>query len=81
MDSVDDLGATIEALELPAGTPSSITEKADNAAAAAERGNSNAARNVLGAFINRIEAQRGKKISDEEAQLLIDFALNAIGGL
>ena len=29
---------------------------------------------MLGAFINLVEAQQGKKISEADADLLIDFA-------
>ncbi|MFH1726646.1 MAG: thrombospondin type 3 repeat-containing protein [Elusimicrobiota bacterium] len=81
IDSADDLDDTIESLDLHSGTESSLTSKAENAAAAAERGNTKAAANALEAFINQVEAQRGKKISDEDADMLIAFAQNAIAGL
>ncbi|MFH1726581.1 MAG: LamG-like jellyroll fold domain-containing protein [Elusimicrobiota bacterium] len=81
IDAVEDLPVTIEVLDLPAGTESSLTSKAANAAAAAEKGGAKAAANMLEAFINQVEAQRGKKLTDEEADLLIAFARNAIAGL
>jgi len=36
------------------------------------------ATNILQAFINQIEAQRGKKISEEAADMLIAYANNII---
>ncbi|MFH1724194.1 MAG: hypothetical protein ABII00_06175 [Elusimicrobiota bacterium] len=81
IDSVDDLDETIESLDLHGGTESSLASKAENAAAAAERGSTKAAANSLEAFINQVDAQRGKKLSEEEADLLIAFAQNAIAGL
>ena len=37
--------------------------------------------NKLKAFINSVDAQSGKKISEEDARLLIEFAENSISGL
>ncbi|MFH1725510.1 MAG: thrombospondin type 3 repeat-containing protein [Elusimicrobiota bacterium] len=45
------------------------------------KGNGKSAANILEAFINQIEAQRGKKLSEEEADQLIEFARNSIAGL
>ncbi|MFH1724840.1 MAG: hypothetical protein ABII00_09485 [Elusimicrobiota bacterium] len=81
-DSVEDLAETIESLDLPAGVESSLTGKAGNAADAAERGSRKAAQNILKAFINQVEAQAGKKkLTEEEARQLIEFAANSIAGL
>jgi len=42
------------------------------------KGRENAAIGQLEAFINQVEAQRGKKISIEAADLLIGYAENLI---
>lgn len=41
----------------------------------------NTAVNTLEAFINEVEAQRGKEISQEDADYLIDVALSVIEGI
>tara|TARA_B100001123_G_scaffold213524_1_gene241118 strand:- start:11502 stop:11666 length:165 start_codon:yes stop_codon:yes gene_type:complete len=46
----------------------------DAAVSSLERGDDGAAVNQLEAFINKVEAQRGKKISDEDADTLIALA-------
>ena len=43
-----------------------------------EKGNDNAAVNQLKAFINKVEAWRGKKLSDEQADTLIERAQQVI---
>jgi hypothetical protein len=53
------------------GIANSLLAKLDAAQAAYERGNVEAARNILDAFINEVEAQRGKHISEWAADLLI----------
>ncbi|MFH1726781.1 MAG: leucine-rich repeat domain-containing protein [Elusimicrobiota bacterium] len=78
VDAVEELAETIEAMDLPEAAESPLTSKAENAAAAIERDNPKAADNVLKAFINQVEAQRGKKLTDEEADTLIEFAINSM---
>ncbi len=56
----------------------SLVSKIDNALKSVEKENDEAAINMLGAFINQIEAQRGKKISEEAADMLIAYANNVI---
>jgi hypothetical protein len=65
---------TVEELDLPKGTEDSCTSKLDNAIKSIEKGKENAAINQLDAFINHIEAQRGKKLTDEEADECIAAA-------
>ncbi len=79
IDSVDDMPALIESVTLPQGIENSLLSTVNNAQKSLEQGSSKAAINQMKAFINNVEAQRGKKISDEEAQMLIDFAESAIG--
>lgn len=44
---------------------------------AGDRDGGTSAINKLGAFVNKVEAQRGKKIDDDEANLLVSFAAHA----
>lgn len=55
-----------------------LISKVENAAKSSTKENICAAVNQLDAFKNQIEAQRGKKLSDEAADLLIDYADNII---
>ena len=54
----------------------SLNAKIDAAVAARTRENICAAVNVLGALKNQVEAQRGKKVSEEAAALLFPFITN-----
>jgi sugar lactone lactonase YvrE len=56
------------------GIKNALTSKLQNALASLARGNGTAAKNQLGAFINQVEAQRGKKLSAEVADCLIEQA-------
>jgi hypothetical protein len=56
----------------------SLASKVENALKSLDKGRENAAIGQLEAFINQGEAQRGKKISDETADLLISYAVNLI---
>ena len=55
--------------------------KVNNALATLDRGNTQAAINMLEAFIDEVEAQSGKKITEDEANMLIAFAENVIDDL
>ena len=56
------------------GVASSLCAKLDNAAAARARGNPKAAENILKSFTNEVNAQRGKSITSDDADLLILLA-------
>ncbi|OLC20814.1 MAG: hypothetical protein AUH33_02955 [Chloroflexi bacterium 13_1_40CM_68_21] len=56
------------------GVASSLCAKLDSAAAARDRGKLTTERNILNAFANEVGAQRGKSITEERANLLIDLA-------
>jgi predicted extracellular nuclease len=56
------------------GIANSLCAKLDNAAAARNRGDLKAAQNMLKAFANEVNAQRGKAITTEDADLLILLA-------
>jgi Thrombospondin type 3 repeat len=68
---LDDLLTAIERLRLPDGTRRSLVAKIDAAAVAVDRGNTEAACGVLGAFLNELGARRddigtsGGQLADE----------------
>jgi len=74
---IDALEDMVEGLGLPHGKENSLLTKLRNAQKSIENGNYNAAINQLEAFINEVEAMRGKDITDEEADELIAMA-NAV---
>lgn len=56
------------------GIRTSLLQKARNAQAQAEGGNGNAAANILDAFINEVQAQRGVHIDPADADRLVSLA-------
>ena len=64
----------IVALELPAGIENSLVSKLENAINSIQKAQEKAAANKLEAFINEVEAQRGKKIPEADADALIALA-------
>ena len=56
----------------------SLIKKVENAQKSTTKDNICAAVNQLGAFINEIEAQTGKKLSEESATFLIEYTNNVI---
>ena len=80
----NDLITYIVPLNLQAGIENSLDAKLGSALTALEDLNSNndvAAVNSLEAFINQVEGQRGTKLTDEQADSLISFALSIIDSL
>ena len=75
-EAIEDLVEAIEGFDPPleAGLETSLLSKVNNALAAFGEGNTGAARNILGAFINQVQAQAGKKISQQRAEELIEAA-------
>ena len=61
-------------MELPSGTENSLTSKLENAIDSLDNDKDTAGVNQLEAFINQVEAQRGKKLTEEEADALIAAA-------
>jgi len=59
----------------------SLLSKVDNALKSADKENICTAINQLEAFKNEINAQRGKKIADDAAYLVIEYTDNVIDGL
>jgi hypothetical protein len=56
------------------GVARSLCATLDSAAAARERGNLTAERNILSAFANEVSAQRGKSITNDNANVLTELA-------
>ena len=75
-DMTEQLIASIEGFVPPLaeGIESSLLSKLENAVAALERGQTRAARNLMEAFINEVEAQAGKEIGTERAVQLTEAA-------
>ena len=78
LDSLEHFPNVIRRRGLHKGTENSLVSKVENAIKSLEKGNFNGAINQLQAFINEVEAQRGKKISEELAEMLIQYAKNVI---
>jgi hypothetical protein len=76
------LQAQVDGAGLPQGTQNSLDSKLQAALASFTLGDTTAAKNELGAFINEVSAQSGKKIDATLADALIANAqeiINAVG--
>jgi len=78
---IQSLIAQVQSLGLPKGTENSLLAKLNAAAASLNRGNAGSARGQLGAFINEVSAQKGKKIPAAAADALIASAQQILAGL
>ncbi|MBU7021902.1 MAG: hypothetical protein HXS41_12650 [Theionarchaea archaeon] len=78
LDSLEHFPNVIRRRGLHKGTENSLVSKAENAIMSIGKGNCNVAINQLQAFINEVKAQRGKKISEELAEMLIQYTQNVI---
>lgn len=76
--AIENFPEVIKDLNLPQGTKNSLISMIDNAKEALDKGNEETAVNILQAFINYVEAQSEKKISEENAEMLIEYAENVI---
>lgn len=80
-EAIEDIVKDIEEMDLPEGLENSLLSKLENAIKSLEKGNDNAAISQIEAFINQVEAQRGKKLTDELADALIASAQNIVNAL
>ena len=64
--------------ELPEGIETELTSVLNAAIKQIEERNDKTALNQLNAFINKVEAQRGKKIIEEQADILVGLAQSLI---
>lgn len=81
IDTIEGLTEVVNTLPddaLADETKNSLVSKVDNALNSVDKENDEAGINQLQAFINQIEAQKGKKISEEAANELIEYANNLI---
>jgi hypothetical protein len=75
VDAIDDLIAMVNSLNLRnSGLATSLTQKLNNAKASLQQGDYQTALDLLSDFINQVEAQRGKAITEEDADALISQA-------
>jgi hypothetical protein len=80
--AMTNLQAQVDGAGLPQGTQNSLDSKLQAALASFTQGDTTAAKNQLGAFINQVSAQRGTKIDAGLADALIAYAqriINAVG--
>lgn len=81
--TVDHIADEVKSFNLESGIQQSLLDKLTAAKSAIERGQNKTARNILKAFINLVEAQKGKKITNEQAQILLTDTkalINSLGG-
>jgi hypothetical protein len=72
--SFEELGQTLAGMSLSKGSSQSLTAKLNAAQKALARGQVNTALNVLGAFVNEVKAQYGKKLTSAQADQLAGYA-------
>jgi hypothetical protein len=80
--AMTNLQAQVDGAGLPQGTQNSLDSKLQAALALFTQGDTTAAKSQLGAFINEVSAQSGKKIDAGLADALIAYAqriINAVG--
>jgi FIMAH domain len=71
---VTDLQATVSGLALPKGIATSLDSSLQRALAALGGNNTAGACNALNAFLNKVQAQTGKKLTPEQAEQLTSAA-------
>jgi hypothetical protein len=69
-EQINGLIARVQSLGLQSGAANSLIVKLHAAASALDRGNTGAACGILGAFLNEMHAQTGKKITADQAALI-----------
>ncbi len=79
--SPEELIALVESTDLPQGIKNSLIAKLEGAEEAIQRGQQNVAINKLNSFINEVEAQRGKKLTDQQADELVGYAEDIISSI
>lgn len=77
-DQIDDFTDVVVDCGLPPDTRQALVDSINASWSSIARSKFKTATNQLNAFINKVEAQRGKAISEADADMLIAFALNVI---
>ena len=72
---------TVNGMNLDQGIANSADAKLNASISSLNSGNNNAAKNQLNAFINEVNAQAGKKITQDQAAQLIKAAQNIINSI
>jgi len=80
-EAIQDLISDVEGMNLAKGVENSLISKLEAAIRSLNRDQKNVATNQLYAFINEIEAQRGKKITNTQADELIAKAQRVIDNI
>jgi len=78
MEALEELIQTVESWDVGTGVETSLTSKLQAAYWSLDRENQNASIGQLTAFINEVEALRGKKLTNEQADQLISEAQRII---
>jgi len=81
VEAIEMLITIVENLDLHHGLENSLVSKLKNAIKSLQKSHHNAAINELNAFINHVEAQSGKKISEKDADNLILYAQSIINAI
>lgn len=79
MDEIRRLIEVIRTWNLPKGTEKSLISKLEDALHLLEMGNEDGAVSELRSFISKVEALRGKKLTNEQADYLVSEAQRIIG--
>jgi PKD repeat protein len=79
--AADELANRVDAQEGVGGLRKTLKGKLNNASQSFGKGNIGAGENQMGAFINSVKAQRGKKLSEEDANALIALAERIIASV
>jgi hypothetical protein len=80
-DSLEDLVNFIQTLDLQQGISNSLESKIHNvrdSLTAANAANRNDARHKLEAFVNAVNAQKGKKLTEVQADRLLSWAMEIL---
>jgi len=78
---MQELNTTINLCNLPKGTKNSLTSKLTNAQQSLDNGYQEEAISQLNALINQARAQRNKKLTSEQADMIIEEALRIIAAI
>jgi hypothetical protein len=80
-EATEELAEIVQDMGLPQDIEDGLTDKLEAAASSIENGRDRPAQNQLRAFINQVNAQTGKSITEEQAQILIEAARNIINSI
>jgi hypothetical protein len=79
--TIEDIIEQIEEMDIPDGIKNSLLSKLKNALRLLEKGQEKAAMNLLEALIKEVNALRGKKLTNEDADALIAAAQSIINNM